>query len=169
MSVNEELLCAVTARVLEKLSLSGTTDRTECSDPDSRNLPKALLIGTKPPEDLGYGYVSCEPYEAVVLGSLTTGQLLYFRQEQALAALLEGKPVYLYLPGVNRGTGRNRHLEAELVSALNRLKSWGVVMLDGNRRKLLVTAQEARRLKEQGLPLPEECILTPSARDILSP
>lgn len=168
MSVNEELLCAVTARVLEKLSARSATERVEHDDPDSRNLPKALLIGMKPPEDLGYGYVSHEPYEAVVLGSLTTGQLLHFRQEQALMALLEGKPVYLYLPGINRGTGKNRHLEAELVSALNRLKSWGVVMLDGNRRKMLVTAQEARRLKAQGLPLPQECILTPSARDILS-
>ena len=168
MPVNEELLSAVTARVLEKLSLCAATDRAEHSDPDSRNLPKALLIGTKPAEDLGYGYVSCEPYEAVVLGSLTTGQLLCFHQEQALTALLEGKPVYLYLPGINRGTGKNRHLEAELVSALNRLKSWGVVMLDGGGRKRLVTAQEAMRLKAQGLPLPQECILTPSARDILS-
>jgi len=41
-------------------------------------------------------------------------------------------------------------------------------MLDGGGRKRLVTAQEAMRLKAQGLPLPQECILTPSARDILS-
>lgn len=165
--MNEELLAAVTARVLEKLSRSGATTAGKPDKAPEHHGPRALLLGSEPPEDLGYSYVDKAPYEAVILGSLTLGQLLCFREDRALDALLEGKPVYLYLPGVGRGSGKNRHLEAEMVSALNRLKAWGVVTLDSGSRRRLVTAQEARRLKAQGLPLPPECILTPSARDIL--
>ncbi len=165
--MNEELLAAVTAKVWEKLSRTGAVPESQPDTPPAHHGPRALLLGMEPAEDLGYSYVDKAPYEAVVMGSLTPGQLLCFREDRALEALLEGKPVYLYLPGVGRGSGKNRHLEAELVSALNRLKAWGVVMLDGSSRRRLVTAQEARRLKAQGLPLPPECILTPSARDIL--
>lgn len=165
--MNEELLAAVTARVWEKLAQARTTTEESVAEGVAPAGIRALLLGSEPPEDLGYRYVKETPYEAVVLGSLTIGELLYFRQERVLEALLEGKPVYLYLPGVPKGAGRNRHLEAELVSALNRLRAWGVVILDGGLKRRLVTAQEARRLKAGGLPLPQGCILTPSARDIL--
>ena len=43
----------------------------------------ALLIGKEPAWPLGYRYVSEAPYEAVVIGSLTIGQLLHFSNEQA--------------------------------------------------------------------------------------
>ena len=36
---------------------------------------QALLIGKEPGAELGYGYVSQPPYEAVVIGSLTLAQL----------------------------------------------------------------------------------------------
>ena len=39
---------------------------------------KALLIGREPDMDLGYSYVAQPPYDAVVIGSLTLGQLLQF-------------------------------------------------------------------------------------------
>ena len=55
----------------------------------------ALLIGREPSADLGMTYVQKEPYDAVVIGSLEPGQLLRFREEQVLAALGAGKPVYL--------------------------------------------------------------------------
>ena len=61
---------------------------------------KALLIGREPAADLGMAYVPEEPYDAVVIGSLELGQLLRFREERVLAALAEGKPVYLYTPGL---------------------------------------------------------------------
>ena len=38
---------------------------------------KALLIGAQPP--LPYDYVTQPPYDGVVIGSLTLGQLLRFR------------------------------------------------------------------------------------------
>ncbi len=59
---------------------------------------KALLIGREPGADLGLDYVREGPYEAVVIGSLELGQLLRFREERVLAALDQGKAVYLYTP-----------------------------------------------------------------------
>ena len=61
---------------------------------------RALLIGREPGMALGYEYVQEEPFEAVVIGSLTLGELLKFREERVLSALAEGKPVYLYTPGL---------------------------------------------------------------------
>ena len=48
---------------------------------------RALLIGRPPGVELGYEYVTEEPYDAVVVGSLTLGQLLRFREERVLTAL----------------------------------------------------------------------------------
>ena len=36
----------------------------------------ALLIGQEPKADLGFSYVTQPPYDVVVIGSLTLGQLL---------------------------------------------------------------------------------------------
>lgn len=67
-------------------------------------------MGREPREDLGYRYVTEGSFDAVVIGSLTPGQLLFFRDDRVLAALLEGIPVYLYTPGPARParTGRSR-------------------------------------------------------------
>ena len=46
----------------------------------------SLLIGRKPPVDLGHTYVDTPPYEAVVIGSLELGELLYFQNPQVLQA-----------------------------------------------------------------------------------
>ena len=43
-------------------------------------MTRALLIGREPGAELGFDYVQEPPYEAVVIGSLTLGQLLSFRQ-----------------------------------------------------------------------------------------
>ena len=63
-------------------------------------MTRALLIGKEPAAELGYDYVMEAPYDAVVIGSLTLSQLLRFREERVLSALAEGKPVYLYTPGL---------------------------------------------------------------------
>ena len=47
----------------------------------------ALLIGREPGQEVGYCYVAEPPYEAVVIGSLSLGQLLRFREERVLEAL----------------------------------------------------------------------------------
>ena len=124
---------------------------------------RALLIG-QVPGALEYEYVDGPPYDAVVIGSLTIGQLLRFREERVLAALGEGKSVYLYTPGLPEV--RNRALGAALASAQRELKSWGVIFTDGGRRRL-VTAEEARQLRRTGrLPGPG-AVLTPLAKEIL--
>ena len=60
-------------------------------------MTRALLIGRAPAEDLGFEYVAEGTYDAVVIGSLTLGQLLRFREEAVLSALAEGKPMLLFL------------------------------------------------------------------------
>ena len=61
---------------------------------------RALLIGKEPGLELGYQYVAEPPYDVVVIGSLSLGGLLRFREERVLTALAEGKSVYLYTPGL---------------------------------------------------------------------
>ena len=126
---------------------------------------RALLIGKAPEVALGYVYVQEPPYETVVIGSLTLGQLLCFREERVLAALAEGKSVVLYTPGLPEAPG-NRTLAALLASARRELKSLGVVFADGSRRHL-VTAQEAKALRLAGKHPGPGAVLTPLAKEIL--
>ena len=123
---------------------------------------RAYLIGDPPP--LTYEYVTEAPYEAVVIGSLTLGQLLRFREEAALKALAEGKRVVLYTPGLPE-TPKNRGLAAALASAKRELKNWGVVFADGNVRHV-ITAQQARELRDRGERPAPGAVLTPLAKEI---
>ena len=125
---------------------------------------KALLIGREPPVDLGYEYGDTG-YDAVVLGSLTLGQLLKFREERVLEALAKGQPVLLYTPGLPSAE-KNRALGAQLASSQRELKSWGVIFTDGGRRRL-VTAEEARQLRLSGKRPGPGAVLTPLAKEIL--
>ena len=126
---------------------------------------RALLIGKEPGEDLGFQYVSGGDWDAVVIGSLTLGQLLRFREEAVLTALAEGKPVLLYAPGLPQSP-RNRGLAGSLAAAQRELKNWGVVFTDGGRKRL-VTAQEARLLRSQGRSPAPGAVLTPLAKEIM--
>lgn len=126
---------------------------------------KALLIGKEPPAELGYGYVREEPYDAVVIGSLTLGQLLRFRDEKVLDALARGMSVFLYTPGLPEAE-KNRALSGSLASAQRELKSWGVIFTDGARKRL-VTAEEARELRRKGRSPGPGAVLTPLAKEIL--
>jgi len=124
---------------------------------------RAFLIGKEPP--LPFQYVTAEPYEAVVIGSMTLAQLLRFREERVLEALAEGKAVYLYTPGLPEAS-KNRALAASLSSAQRELKNWGVIFTDGGRKKL-ITAQEARTLRLSGQIPGKDAVMTPLAREIL--
>ena len=126
---------------------------------------RALLIGREPADDLGYRYVTGGDFDAVVIGSLTLGQLLRFREETVLSALAEGKPVLLYTPGLPQSP-RNRSLAGSLAAAQRELKNWGVVFTDGGRKRL-VTAQEARLLRSQGRAPAPGAVLTPLAKEIM--
>ena len=125
----------------------------------------ALLIGKEPSLELGYRYVTEPPYDAVVIGSLTLSQLLRFREERVLAALAEGKPVYLYTPGLPEAP-KNRALSGSLTAAQRELKNWGVLFTDGGRKKL-ITAEEAKLLRSTGRRPAAGAVLTPLAKEIL--
>lgn len=126
---------------------------------------RALLIGQEPGCNLGYTYVREGSHDAVVIGSLTLSQLLYFREAPALEALAQGKPVVLFEPGLPEAKG-SRGLSAALAARRRELKSWGVVFTDGGQKKL-VTAQEARNLLAAGKRPGPGAVLTPLAKEIL--
>lgn len=125
----------------------------------------ALLIGKEPLQSLGFSYVKEPPYDTVVIGSLTLGELLRFREERVLEALAQGKTVYLYTPGLPQ-SDKNRALSGSLAAAQRELKNWGVLFTDGGRKRL-VTAEEARALKVQGKRPGAGAVLTPLAKEIL--
>ena len=128
-------------------------------------MSRAFLIGNPPPGGLGYTYVEEAPYDAVVIGSLTLAGLLQFGDERVLEALAKGKTVMLYTPGLPDAP-KNRALSASLASRRRELKNWGVIFTDGAQKRL-VTAQEARVMKQNGqMPAPG-AVLTPLAREIL--
>ncbi len=124
---------------------------------------KALLVG-KQPSCLDYTYVPEAPYEAVVIGSLSLGQLLHFSDERVLEALARGLPVILYEPGLPQCPG-NRALAASLAARRRELKNWGVVFTDGAQRRV-ITAQQAQKMREQGIAPGPGAVLTPLAKEI---
>ena len=125
---------------------------------------RALLIGAPPPKELGWTYGE-GPYDGVVIGSLTLGQLLCFREEPVLEALAQGKPVILYTPGLPE-VPKNRALAASLASRRRELKNWGVLFVDGVQKRL-VTATEAQAMRQTGKRPGPGAVLTPLAREIL--
>lgn len=128
-------------------------------------MTRALLVGNAPMAALPYTYVQEQPYDAVVIGSLTLSQALSLREERVLQALAEGKPVVLYTPGLPTAPG-NRALSASLAAARREMKSWGIVFTDGAQKKL-ITAQEARAMKAAGKYPGPGAVLTPLAKEIL--
>ena len=126
---------------------------------------KAYLVGKEPDRSLGYAYTDQPPYDGVVIGSLSLGQLLAFSNEEVLAALAAGKPVILYTPGLPEAKG-NRSLSAALAAKHRELKNWGIVFTDGAQRRL-VTAKEAQALRQAGKRPAPGSVLTPLAKEIL--
>lgn len=126
---------------------------------------RALLIGNKPGVEFGCEYVTAEPYDQIVIGSLTLGQLLCFQDERILSALAEGKQVCLYTPGLPEAP-KNRALSASLATAQRELKNWGILFTDGGRKRL-ITAQEAKQMRLAGRSPGPGAVLTPLAKEIL--
>ena len=126
---------------------------------------RALLLGKEPGLELGFQYVQEAPYDTVVIGSLSLSQLLRFREEAVLEALAEGKPVYLYTPGLPEAP-KNRALSGSLTAAQRELKNWGILFTDGCMKKL-ITAEEARILRATGRQPAPGAVLTPLAKEIM--
>ncbi len=127
---------------------------------------RAKLIGAAPPQDLGYAYADSPPYDAMVIGSLTLGEALYFANEDALQFLAEGKSVICYAPGFPQSP-KNRALGAALASSRRNMKNLGIVFTDGAQKRL-ITAEEAKALKQAGKQPPPGSVLTPLAKEILA-
>ena len=128
-------------------------------------MSRALLVGSAPPIALDFSYVQEMPYDAVMIGSLTLGQLLHFKEQSVLDALANGKPVYLYAPGLPQ-IPKNRALAASAATAQRELKNWGVLFTDGTRRHL-ITSEEAKRMHRLGQMPGPGAVLTPLAKEIL--
>lgn len=126
---------------------------------------KALLIGRQPAAPLGHTYVSEPPYDGVVIGSLELQELVCFQNRAVLQSLAEGKPVVLYTPGLPVAP-QNRALSATLAARQRELKTWGVVFTDGGRKRL-ITAQEARAMRDAGIRPAAGAVMTPLAKEIL--
>ncbi len=126
-------------------------------------MSRVLLVGNKPP--LPFEFVAEKPYEAVVIGSLSLGQLLQFDNEAVLEALAAGTTVYLYVPGLPE-VPKNRSLAVSCATAQRELKNWGVLFTDGSRRHL-ITAEAARLLRRRGEKPAPGAVLTPLAKEIL--
>ena len=126
---------------------------------------RALLIGREPDHPLAYTYVAQPPYDAVVIGSLTLAQALHFSCEEALQALAQGTPVVLYTPGLPQ-VPSNRALSACLAARYREMKNWGIRFADGSQRRL-ITAQQARDMRQAGIQPGAGAVLTPLAREIL--
>ena len=126
---------------------------------------RALLIGREPEANLPYTYVTQAPFDAVVIGSLPLSQALRLSDDRILQALAEGKSVVLYTPGLPTAPG-NRALSAALAASKREMKAWGIVFTDGAQRKL-ITAQEARAMKNAGKYPGPGAVLTPLAKEIL--
>ena len=126
---------------------------------------RALLLGDRPLVDLGHTYVTEAPYDGVVIGSLGLADLICFRNQAVLQALAEGKPVVLYTPGLPTAP-QNRALAASLAARQRELKTWGVVFTDGGRKRL-ITAQEARTMRNSGIKPAPGAVMTPLAKEIL--
>lgn len=125
----------------------------------------AYLLGREPDTDLGYTYTEGEPFDSVVIGSLSLSQALRFADERVLTALSQGKPVILYIPGLP-DPGSNRALSASLSAAYREMKGWGILFTDGGQKKL-ITAEAARQLRLAGKKPAPGAVLTPLAREIL--
>ena len=128
-------------------------------------MKRALLLGQEPPWGLAFTYVKEKPYDCVVIGSLSIGELLYFKDPLALEALAEGKQVLLYPPGLPV-ISKNRALSAALASRQRELKNWGVLFTDGEKKRL-ITAEMARGFRSRGEQPEPGARMTPLAKEIL--
>ena len=129
----------------------------------------ALLIGREPEMPLGLTYTAAAPYGAVMIGSMSMGQLLHFGVPEALTALIEGLPVYFWLPGLEHrrlGGQLNPKLYAACLAAERELRDWGAEFISNAPKPPLITAARAIILHNKGN-CPNSERMTPLARDIL--
>lgn len=112
-----------------------------------------------------YIYVNSKPYEAIILGHLSPGMLLYMPDSAVCEALLEGIPVYYWQKQYFRNAKHGRVLQQELQKREQYLFRLGVMPI--GRGSELITAEQARCLRKAGLQPSAASRMTPLARDIL--
>lgn len=124
--------------------------------------PTALLLGQAPPMDLGFRYVQRD-FTAVVIGSMTIAQVL--QQDLPYSALFRGLPTYLVQSGLEHRQifCANRLLWHRLMEAERQMQLLGIRFVGGE----WITARDVEQLHKLGQKPPENCHITPLARDIL--
>jgi len=127
--------------------------------------PRALLIGAPPENYHNYFYVNQEPFEAIVLGILPPGKLLHMPDETVCKALLDGLPVFLWHDQPHHTGNTARSLRHALYMAEQRLIRYGVQVIGRDRQ--LITAEMARKMRQNNQLPTKGSRLTPLARDIL--
>lgn len=94
----------------------------------------ALLIGREPGQELGYCYVTEPPYEAVVIGSLSLGQLLRFGRSGCWKLWRKASRCCCIPPDCP-GTPQPGAGRGALPLPGRELKNWGVLFTDGGRKQ----------------------------------
>lgn len=121
-------------------------------------LPKALVVGQPPANLLGFCSADCPPYDGVIFGQISLGQLLHFTHEVALECLLTGKPVYIFEPGIAFPREiENQVLYRQLLAGREKLEHWGVVFYGGTQR--FFPEKRLAFYQRYGLPLPQRPII----------
>ena len=130
------------------------------------SLPRALCIG-EVPENPEFLPVEKEPYDMVVLCSLSPAQLLAMPSDAVCRALLRGIPVYLMEEGLEHRSYGAAHcgtLYRELMAKERYLRQLGVKVRQSGKSRVY-TAEDVRLLGKNAIPV--NAMLTPLARDLL--
>lgn len=126
--------------------------------------PRAFLIGKEPPLEFGFLYVDQAPFDAVVLGILSPGQLLQMPSDPVCSFLLNGKPVYYWPEQTFRHASHGKLLQRKLDQAEQMLRQLGVRFL--TEPGPLLTMEAISQIMERGEPIPVGCRLTNGAKEI---
>ena len=127
--------------------------------------PRAFLIGEKPAEPPSFVYVQEAPYEIMVLGVLSPGELLHMPSNMVCEALLQGMAVYLWEGQPYKKANCAKLLCRALAEAEQRLIRMGVRPFGNG--GTLIREEEAVRLKLLNRAPPAGAKLTPLAKAIL--
>ena len=127
-------------------------------------MPKALLIGKAPDAEYGFIYTEYDPYDAVVIGSISSEQLLQMPSDCVCDALLKGLPVYYWPNQLFRKAKHGRLLQKELERAEQKLREIGIRFL--SEPGPFLTVQSVQRLLDAGKPLPVGCRMSPLAKEL---
>lgn len=127
--------------------------------------PRARLIGRMPPVEFAVEFVFHEPFDLLILGILSPGELLSMPTDPVCRALLDGTSVYLWKEQPYRAAKHAGVLRRELAAAEERLERLGVCPIGTGTGWM--TAAAARSAVDLGIHTYAGTRMTELARSIL--